>query len=221
MICDIWCMNVWCIGRNIGSLTTSEYTRTSLSTVTKPSWSWSAVRRTVSCRNLPFTLLSNKAEFILTFQVVLIPCSHEVVSNTSVVHHHDLPGLPTGGEQPHLRKFPAPVPWQALCSYCRINTVWGAFTAIWSYSGSRPSPTRCPSSTVADYSAQRWRSSRQMSLCSTPRRGWWWAQHWMVRANSTEPTPNQIRTTTHVCPGYWLFSKVNISSTVIQSSQGF
>ena len=58
------------------------------------------------------------------------PVSHEVVSNTCVVHHRDLPGLPTGGEQPHLRKFSAPTPWQALCFYRRINTVWGAFTAV-------------------------------------------------------------------------------------------
>ena len=52
-----------------------------------------------------YTLHCNKAQFLLAFQVVSFPVSHEVVSSTSVVHRRDLPGLPTGGEQPHLRKF--------------------------------------------------------------------------------------------------------------------
>ena len=94
--------------RDIGSLTTSEYTCTSLSTVTKLILACLPYTRPVlSCLvlfDLLYTLLCNKVSSYSHSKPFSFLVYHEVVSNTCVVHHRDLRGLPTGGEQPHLRE---------------------------------------------------------------------------------------------------------------------
>ena len=88
--------------RNIGSLTTSEYTRTSLSTVTKLILAWPGLLcRTpdpdqfchVSCCNLLYTLMCNKVSSYSHSKSFSFPVSHDVVSNTSEAIYLDAGGI--------------------------------------------------------------------------------------------------------------------------------
>ena len=79
-----------------------------LSGYISPSWSWPDVRHqtsSASCMILLYTLPCNKVSSYSHSKPFSFLVYHEVVSNTCVVHHRDLRGLPTGGEQPHLRKI--------------------------------------------------------------------------------------------------------------------
>ena len=128
------------------------------------------------------------------------------MSNTSVVHHRDLPGPLTGGEQPHLRRFPAPVPWQVLCSYSRMNTVWGALPlseAILALDQVQPDVHLLGSqiSLFSDEDHQDRCPSVQLQL-----RGHWWAQH----VNGEPATlPNQHQTKPKKTTFVMAFSKVS------------
>ena len=50
------------------------------------------------------TLPTNKVSSYSHFKLISLLVLHEVVSNTYVVYHRDLPGPLAGGEQPHRRR---------------------------------------------------------------------------------------------------------------------